>query len=189
MELREHPYACTLGDIPIASTFSGYRKVLRYTPPFRGIAKNRVVADVWEKGVWDFQAKSGSSGSCRSFLHFLRKIAVQKVSGKRLEPSSRHPRPSEKYVKGGGGLRAGIAGQCCPLRLRVLCGGIAAILSQIAVEWVTKDPECLLQGPETSPPTPERSWQVLSRGPSEDRIARSCRHTGPDLTVKTEGER
>ena len=24
----------------------------------------RVVADVWEKGVWDFQAKSGSSGSC-----------------------------------------------------------------------------------------------------------------------------
>ena len=33
------------------------------------------------------------------------------------------------------------------------------------------------------------SWQVLSRGPSGDRIARSCRHTGPDLTVKTEGVR
>ena len=30
---------------------------------------------------------------------------------------------------------------------------------------------------------------MLSRGPSGDRIARSCRHTGPDLTVKTEGER
>ena len=35
----------------------------------------------------------------------------------------------------------------------------------------------------------ERSWQVLSRGPSGDRIARSCRHTGPDLTIKTRGER
>ena len=34
-----------------------------------------------------------------------------------------------------------------------------------------------------------RSWQVLLRGPSGDRIARCCRHTGPDLTVKTEGER
>ena len=32
----------------------------------------RVVADVWE-----FQAKSGSSGSCRVFLHFLGKITVQ----------------------------------------------------------------------------------------------------------------
>ena len=29
-----------------------------------------------------------------------------------------------------------------------------------------------------------RSWQVLSRGPSGDRIARSCRHTGPDLTIR-----
>ena len=36
----------------------------------------------------------------------------------------------------GGG---GIAGQCCPLRYRALWGGgIAAILSQIAAEWVTK---------------------------------------------------
>ena len=32
----------------------------------------RVVADVWEKDVWDFQAKSGSSGSCRLFLSFPR---------------------------------------------------------------------------------------------------------------------
>ena len=31
-----------------------------------------------------------------------------------------------------------------------------------------------------------RSWQMLSRGPVGDRIARSCRHTGPDLTIKTE---
>ena len=28
------------------------------------------------------------------------------------------------------------------------------------------------------------SWQVLSRGPSGDRIARSCRHMGPDLTTR-----
>ena len=30
----------------------------------------------------------------------------------------------------------------------------------------------------------ELSWQVLSRAPSGDWIARFCRHTGPDLTVK-----
>ena len=28
----------------------------------------RVVAEVWEKDVWDFQTKSGSSGSSRLFL-------------------------------------------------------------------------------------------------------------------------
>ena len=28
-----------------------------------------VVADVWEKDVWDFHAESGSSGPCRPFLH------------------------------------------------------------------------------------------------------------------------
>ena len=43
---------------------------------------NRVVADVWEKDAWEFQAKSGSSGSCRLFLHCLGKIAVQEMSGK-----------------------------------------------------------------------------------------------------------
>ena len=62
----------------------------------------RVVMDVWKKDVWDFQAKSGSSGSCRLFLHFLAKIAVQEMSGKTSgsprHPSSRHPRPSEKYI-------------------------------------------------------------------------------------------
>ena len=31
---------------------------------------------------------------------------------------------------------------------------------------------------------PALSWQVLSRGPSGGRIARSCHHTGPDLTVR-----
>ena len=41
----------------------------------------RVAADVWE-----FQAKSGSSGYCHLFLRFLGKIAVQeKYLGKRLE--------------------------------------------------------------------------------------------------------
>ena len=58
-----------------------------------------MVADVWEKDVWEFQVKSGSSGSWRLFLHFLGKIGVQKMSGKTPEsprhPSSRHPRPSE----------------------------------------------------------------------------------------------
>ena len=34
-----------------------------------------------------------------------------------------------------------------------------------------------------------RSWQVLSQGPSGERVARFCRHTGPDLTIKTGGER
>ena len=43
----------------------------------------RVVADVWKKGAWEFQAKSGSSGSCRLFLHFLGKIAVQEMSGRK----------------------------------------------------------------------------------------------------------
>ena len=60
-----------------------------------------MVADVWEKDVWEFQGRSGSSGSCRLFLHFLGKIAVQKMSGKTpgspRHPSSRHPRPSEKF--------------------------------------------------------------------------------------------
>ena len=42
--------------------------------------KVRVAADVWEKDVWEFQAKSGSSGSCRLLLHFLGKIAVQEMS-------------------------------------------------------------------------------------------------------------
>ena len=53
-----------------------------------------------EKDVWEFQAKSGSSGSCRLSLHFLGKIAVQKMSGKtpgspRRPSSTRHPRPSD----------------------------------------------------------------------------------------------
>ena len=66
---------------------------------------SRVVADVWEKAVWDFQAKSGSSGSCHLFLHFLWKIAVQNMSGKTpgspRHPSSRHPRPSDIVLKRG----------------------------------------------------------------------------------------
>ena len=33
---------------------------------------------------------------------------------------------------------------------------------------------------------PRRSWNVLSWKPSGDRIARSCRHTAPDLTLKKE---
>ena len=67
-------------------------------PPPISWSSHRVVADVWED-VWEFQAKSGSSGSCRFLLHFLGKIAVQKMSGKTpgspRHPSSRHPRPSD----------------------------------------------------------------------------------------------
>ena len=63
---------------------------------------SRVVADVWEKDVWEFQAKSGSSCSCRLFLHFLGKNAVREMSGKTpgspRRPSCRHPRPSEVGV-------------------------------------------------------------------------------------------
>ena len=63
------------------------------------IVSIRKVADVWKKDVWEFQAKSGSSGSCRLFLHFLGKIAVRKMSGSTpgspRHPSCRHPRPSD----------------------------------------------------------------------------------------------
>ena len=58
-----------------------------------------MVADVWEKDVWDVQAKSGSSGSCRIFLHCLRQIAVPRMSGKapgsHRHPSSGHERPAD----------------------------------------------------------------------------------------------
>ena len=61
--------------------------------------KNKVAADVWKKNVWEIQAKSGSSGSCPLFLHFLGKTPVQKMSGRTpgspRHPSSRHPRSSE----------------------------------------------------------------------------------------------
>ena len=61
-------------------------------------ARSQVVADVWEKDAWNFQAKSGSSGSCPLFLHFLRKIAAQKMSGKtpgsRRHPSTGRPPPA-----------------------------------------------------------------------------------------------
>ena len=43
--------------------------------------KFRVVADVWEKDVWDFQAKSGSSGFWPLGLHFLGKLTATKKSG------------------------------------------------------------------------------------------------------------
>ena len=53
---------------------------------------------------WDFQAKSGSSGSCRLFLRFLGKIAVPKVSGK-APGSPRHPlRAHQNNHKGGTSL-------------------------------------------------------------------------------------
>ena len=63
---------------------------------------NQEAADVWEKDVWEFQAKSGSSGSCCHFLYFLGKIAVQEMSGRTpgspRHPSCRHPRPSDTKI-------------------------------------------------------------------------------------------
>ena len=87
------------------------RKLLLICPPRQppenpakaDCALCRVVADVWEKDIWEFQAKSGSSGSCGLFLHFLGKIAVQEMPGKTpgspRRPSSRHPRPSDSDTK------------------------------------------------------------------------------------------
>ena len=61
----------------------------------------RVAADVWEKDVGEFQAKSGSSGSCRLFLHFFGKITVQETSGRMpgspRHHSSRHPWSSDNF--------------------------------------------------------------------------------------------
>ena len=96
---------------------------------------DRVVADVWEKDVWEFQADFGSSGSYRFFLHFLGKIAVQEMSGKMpgtpRHPSSRHPRPSDTRRC-----------QKCPLtRLKTSCdvttsGVIRSILTAKTVHQV-----------------------------------------------------
>ena len=55
---------------------------------------------------WEFQAKSGSSGSCRLFLRFLGKIAVQEMSGKTPGSSSRHPRLSDRSSRVGTPLGA-----------------------------------------------------------------------------------
>ena len=69
-------------------------------PTRKTLTESQKAADVWEKDVWEFQAKSGSSGSCCLFLYFLGKIAVQEMSGRTpgspRYPSCRHPRPSEK---------------------------------------------------------------------------------------------
>ena len=66
----------------------------------------QIAADVWEKDVWEFQAKSGSSGFCCLLLYFLGKIAVQEMSGKTpgspRHPSSRRPRPSDNVGCGCG---------------------------------------------------------------------------------------
>ena len=86
------------------------KTAVRFGPPvpisdvvlLKSFATPRKVADVCKKDVWEFQAKSGSSGSCLLFLHFLGKIAVRKLSGRTpgspRHPSSRHPRPSEHPI-------------------------------------------------------------------------------------------
>ena len=73
------------------------RTLLRTLLPINAHCK--VAADVWEKDVWEIQAKSGSPGSCPLFLHFLGETPVQKMSGRSpgspRHPSSRHPRSSD----------------------------------------------------------------------------------------------
>ena len=61
-----------------SSSLSLYRFMIASKPS----RQHQKDADVWEKHVWEFQAKSGSSGSCCLFLYFLGKIAVQEMSGK-----------------------------------------------------------------------------------------------------------
>ena len=51
-----------------------------------GVALDREVADVSEKDVWDFQAKSGSSGSCRLFLRALSEYCFPCGSLMRFHP-------------------------------------------------------------------------------------------------------
>ena len=91
---------------PLPAVYFGLHRIWRMKltwckggTPQKGGYFGRVVADVWEKDVWDFQAKSGSSGSCRIFLRFLGKIAVPKMSkkapGSPRHPSSRQLRPSD----------------------------------------------------------------------------------------------
>ena len=65
-----------------------------------------MVADVWEKDVWDFQAKSGSSGSCTLFLHFLGNHRSSKnVFEKRLEvPDILLPDILDQPTSGGVGV-------------------------------------------------------------------------------------
>ena len=56
----------------------------------------------WEKDVWNFQAKSGTSGSCPPFSSCPRRIAVQHKSlGKGLEVpdlSGHYSRDWSEYV-------------------------------------------------------------------------------------------
>ena len=51
-------------------------------PSISRMALRQKAADVWEKDVWEFQPKSGSSGSCRLFLYFLGKIAEVNKRGR-----------------------------------------------------------------------------------------------------------
>ena len=62
-----YPILIGCGVYPIRQWLGFYAPQLRATPI-------RVVADVWENDVWEFQAKSGSSGSCCFFLSFKKKL-------------------------------------------------------------------------------------------------------------------
>ena len=62
---------------------------------------SRLVTHVWEKDVWDFQAKSGTSGSCPLFFYFLQKIAVHKSLGIHLEKKEKNlvPDAGDRLMK------------------------------------------------------------------------------------------
>ena len=63
---------CNFSDLKITVFRVCFRAP--FLPPFFPLKEGR-----------DFQAKSGGLGPCPLFLHFLGKIAVQKMSGKQLE--------------------------------------------------------------------------------------------------------
>ena len=44
----------------------------------------QLIADLWEKGVWNFEAKSGTSASCPLFLRFVRQSTVRNRRLKKL---------------------------------------------------------------------------------------------------------
>ena len=64
------------------------------------------VADVWEKDVWDFQAKSGAQ--VLALFSFISRVpeVPGKTPGSARHPSSRHPRPSDLCIGSGQDLNS-----------------------------------------------------------------------------------
>ena len=77
----------------------GFKRFFRFFSRNFGVrqGQNQVVADVWKNDVWDFQAKSGSSGSCRLFLHFLGSAVTQRGRERKGGPRN-HPEISSQKL-------------------------------------------------------------------------------------------